>query len=69
MTQAIIIECYHHRVRIELTRVFKNFVDQRLSFERLRQNVANYALMATGFFAFESFKRVPRRYGASERAH
>jgi hypothetical protein len=57
LSPAGIIECYHHRGRSELTfRAFKDFADQRLPFERFRHNAAYYALMAIGFFLFESFK-------------
>lgn len=52
-----IIGCYHHRGRSELTfRVFKEFADQRLPFERFRPNAAFYYLMCIAFFLYEAFK-------------
>jgi hypothetical protein len=52
-----IIEFSHDRGRSELTfRGLKDFADQRLPFDKFRMNAAYYALMAIGFFLFESFK-------------
>jgi hypothetical protein len=57
LTPEGIIGCYHHRGRSELTfRVFKEFADQRLPFQRLRPNAAFYSLICIAFFLYEAFK-------------
>jgi len=57
LTPGGIIECYHNRGRSEQTfRVFKEFADQKLPFERFGANAAYYYLMCISFFLFEAFK-------------
>jgi hypothetical protein len=57
LTPEGIIACYHHRGRSELAfRLFKEFADQRLPFERFRPNAAFYYLMCIAFFLYAAFK-------------